>query len=182
MNPIKAVLILVSSLIGVFAYGGDGSLAIDVTLSPAGSFKIETGKVTGFAYKNGESIEARNVTIDLRTIATGVSLRDKHTKDRLMVSQFPEAKLVSASGKDGKGQAVIELKGKKQKVEGTYIVSGNKVKAKFPMKLADLSIKDVRYMGIGVKDTVMVNIELPLKNMQQPVAGAKKPARNVSGK
>jgi polyisoprenoid-binding protein YceI len=165
------------------AHARNGKLTVDVTLSPAGSFKVETLQVEGYAIKKNGGIEAKNVKIDLRNIQTGIGLRDKHTKERLLVTKYPQAKLISATGKNGKGQAVIEIKGRPQKVEGTYTVSGDTVKAQFPLKLADLQINNVRYMGVGVKDTVLVNIVLPLKDKpREPVAGRQKSARNISGK
>ena len=142
----------------------DGKLEIGVKLSPAGSFKAETAKVQGHAYKTADGVAADDVVIDLRSLKTGIGLRDKHTKEHLLVQKYPEAKLVKATGKDGKGSAIIEIRGKKQKVEGTYKIEGNMLKAQFPMNLPDLDITDVKYMGVGVKDTVMVNLELPIKD------------------
>lgn len=162
MNYIFKLLLHVSALISLSAFAA--SFNADVKLSPAGSFKATTSKVEGFAYKTADGgVAADNVKIDLRTITTGVSLRDTHTKKHLMVEKYPEAKLVKAAGKDGKGTATIDIRGKKQDVSGTYEVAGETLKATFPMNLTDLDIKDVRYMGVGVKDLVNVTVELPLK-------------------
>lgn len=153
-------------IVSVFAAtsANASSFTADVKLSPAGSYKAQTGKVEGQAYKTADGgVAADNVKIDLRTITTGVSLRDKHTKEHLDVAKYPEAKLVKASGKGGKGTATIDIRGKKVEVAGTYKVNGDKLIAEFPMNLPDIDIKDVRYMGVGVKDLVNVTIELPLK-------------------
>lgn len=163
MNFIVRGIVSVSAVV-LFAQGarGEGRVEISVVLTPAGSFKAVTSDVTGQAYKTGDGVAADNVTVSLKSLTTGVSLRDKHTKEHLMVGKFPEAKLLKASGKNGKGTATVEVKGQRHAVEGTYVIEGETLKAQFPMQLSDLDIKDVRYMGIGVKDAVKVLVELPL--------------------
>lgn len=163
INHIIVGLLLISSR---FAFAGAANVGVDVTLSPAGSFKAETDKVQGFAYKTANGFAAENVVIDMKTLRTGVSLRDKHTKDHLKVAQFPQAKLVKAVGANGKGEAIVEIMGQKKKVKGTYKVEGNKLKAQFPMHLPDLQITGIRYMGVGVKEDVMINIELPIQTVR----------------
>ncbi|MBX3020230.1 MAG: YceI family protein [Bdellovibrionales bacterium] len=157
------------------SYSFAANVEIDVTLSPAGSYKATTKKVTGSAWKTADGgVAAENVAIDMRTLSTGIGLRDKHTKEHLMVGKFPQAKLVKASGKDGKGTATIEIKGMKVDVAGTYKVDGNTLHAEFPMQLSNLEIKDVRYMGVGVKDTVKVHLEIPLTDAPQRAAASAK--------
>ncbi len=157
--------VFASLLISAAAKADSANVKFDVVLSPAGSFKADLDKVTGYAYKTADGgYEATEVTVDLNSISTGVGLRDKHTKEHLMVEKYPTAKLVSASGKNGTGKAIIDIKGKKQPVEGTYKVEGNMFSAEFPMLLTDLDIKSVRYMGVGVKDKILVHVNLPIKD------------------
>src|SRR5690606_33896295 len=156
----------------------DPGVAINVDLTPAGSFIARTSKVQGYAYQNGDAVVAENIVVDLNSLTTGISLRDKHTKERLLVKKFPKAKLIKATGKNGKGTALIQVKGKKQKVEGTYTVKGKTLKASFPMHLPDLGINDVRYMGVGVRDKIVVDIEVPLQDApKRSTAGKKKRKR-----
>ncbi len=161
MNNLKKIILLLSFSSPVMVLA-EGSLEIDVNLSPAGSYKAKTTNVEGSAQKTDAGVSAEGIIVDLDTLKTGIGLRDKHTKDRLLTSKYPKAKLVKATGKDGKGEGLIEVRGKKQKVQGTYKVEGETLKAEFPMKLSDLDIKDVRYMGVGVKDTVVVHVTVPL--------------------
>lgn len=158
MKKIIFVVVFVFSS-SVFAQ----SLEIDVQLSPAGSFKAVTKKIKGFAKKSGEQVSAENVLVDLRSLSTGIGLRDKHLKERLQVEKHPVAKLITAQGKGGKGTATLQIKGQKKEVSGTYKVSGSQLSAEFPMKMSELSINDVRYMGVGAKDEVKVTIVLPVK-------------------
>ncbi|MBY0386079.1 YceI family protein [bacterium] len=159
MKKIFFVIVLLLSG-SVFAQ----SLEIDVKLSPAGSFKAETKKIKGFAKVSGDGVSAENVLVDLRSLSTGIGLRDKHLKERLDVEKHPVAKLIKAEGKSGKGTATIELKGQKKDVAGTYQVKGKNLQAEFKMKMSDLGINDVRYMGVGAKDEVTVTIVLPVKD------------------
>jgi hypothetical protein len=163
MKPINHIIIAVLLVSSQFAFAGGANVGVDVSLSPAGGFKAETDKVQGFAYKTPTGIAAENVLIDMKTLKTGVSLRDKHTKEHLLVDKFPQAKLVKAIGKGGKGEAIVEIMGKQQKVKGTYTIEGNVLKAQFPIHLPDVNIKGIRYMGIGVKDEVVVNVQLPIQ-------------------
>jgi polyisoprenoid-binding protein YceI len=146
----------------------DPGVEINVALSPAGKFTATTANVKGFAQKTGDAIVAENVLVEVNTLKTGVSLRDDHLKKRLSTDKFPIAKLIKATGKDGKGKALIEIKGMQKEVTGTYEIKGNEMIAKFPMQLKDLDIKDVRYMSIGVKDEVMVQVRLPIKQGRIP--------------
>ncbi len=139
------------------------SLEIDVKLSPAGSFQAVTKKVKGSAKVSGDKATADGVLIDLKSLSTGIGLRDKHLKQRLDVDKFPMAKLIKAEGKNGKGTATIEIKGKKLPVDGTYEVKSGHLIAKFKMKMSDLGIDDVNYMGVGAKDEVVVSVDLPTK-------------------
>lgn len=167
---IKSFIILAAIVSGHFALAG--GMQIDVALSPAGNFKAETQKVNGSAYRTADGVEAKDVTIDLKSLTTGIALRDKHTKEHLLVEKYPQAKLIKASGKDGKGIATIEVRGKTKDVAGTYKIEGNTLKAEFPMKLSDLEITGVRYMAVGVKDDVKVHIELPISDNKRATAAA----------
>lgn len=141
----------------------NAGVVVDVKLSPAGSFKAETSKVKGSAVKTADGVKAENVEVDIQSIKTGIDVRDKHLKQRLLVDKFPTAKLIKAEGKDGKGTATVEVKGMKKDVTGTYKVEGDTLIASFKMSLSDLEIKDARYMGVGAKDEVIVNITLPIQ-------------------
>lgn len=172
-NRILFSAVIFSALVtGHFALAN--SVQIDIGLSPAGSFKAETQKVSGSAHRTADGIEAENVVIDMKSLSTGIALRDKHTKEHLRVEKFPQAKLIKATGKDGKGKATLDVSGKQTEVTGTYVIEGNVLKAEFPMKLTDLDIKGVRYMAVGVKDEVKVRIELPLSEAKRATASTKK--------
>lgn len=150
-------------------------------IEPGGSFVAKTAKVQGTARKTADGVVAENVVIDATSLATGVSLRDNHLKKRILTDKFPQIKLVKAEGKNGSGKGVVEIMGQKQNVSGTYTVEGKMLNAEFKMKLGDLQIKDVNYMGIGVKDEVVIHVNIPISEgapaPERATASGKKTAR-----
>lgn len=159
-----------------FTVHAEKGVDIDVKLTPAGGYIAKAKVTSGTARKTADGVAAENIVVDLKSISTGISLRDKHTKERLLVDKHPQAKLVKAEGKDGKGIATIDIRGQQLDVNGTYEIKGGNLVAKFPISLKDLSITDVRYMGVGVKDTVHVTVEVPLSESAANPDAAKKKA------
>jgi hypothetical protein len=136
---------------------------VDVSLSPAGSFKIKSSDVRGYATESKGNVEASNIKVGLNKIQTGITLRDAHAKKRLDVEKYPDAELLSARGTGGKGEAQIKIKNISRKVFGTYKIEASHLVATFPIKLSDFQINDVQYMGVGVEDSVQVNVTVPIK-------------------
>lgn len=157
--------LLISLLIwGQFAIAAPG-VEIDVKLSPAGSFKAKTTKIKGLAKQKGNMVIGSNVMVDLRSLETGIALRDKHLKQRLLVDTHPVAKLSAAKGKDGKGEAVLSIMGKQHKITGTYITKGKFLISEFKLKLSTLGINDASYMGVGAKDEVVITATVPVEQV-----------------
>lgn len=149
--------VLVSSVAGA-----SGSAVVDVSLSPAGSFKAKTNDVKGTAVlKNGE-VSAQHIVVNLNSLKTSVELRDKHTKEHLQTDKYPEAVLVSAKGKDGKGVAKIRIKGIEKNVTGTYKIVGKEMEAQFKVHLPDYKISGIKYVGVGVEDDVTIHVRVPV--------------------
>ena len=136
---------------------------VKVSLSPAGSFVGKTKDVKGFAESNGSTYTAKNIVVGLSSLETGISLRDQHTKDHLDVKTYPEAKLISATGKDGKGTGTIEIRGVQKPIEGTYKIEGSTLIAQFSVNFPDFNIKGIRYAGLGVKDKGTITVKIPVK-------------------
>lgn len=160
MKYLFALLVLCFCVSSAYA----SEVKIHATLFPAGSFDATTKKVTGYAYKTKSGIAAENVTIDIKSLDTEMDTRNKHMQKRLEAEKYPVAKLIKAVGKNGKGSAIIEIKGIKKKYSGTYTVKESEVEATFKVHLPDLKITDVKYMSVGVDDDVEVHITLPLKD------------------
>lgn len=139
------------------------SAVVDVVLNPMGDFKGKTSDVKGQAIVNGDEVSAENIVVNLKSLKTGVELRDKHTQKHLQTDKFPDAILVSAKGKGGKGTGKIKIKGIEKDIAGVYKVTGKTLMAKFKLKLTDFAIEDINYMGVGVEDDVVITIALPVK-------------------
>ncbi len=136
---------------------------VKVSLSPAGSFVGKTKDVKGVVETDGSSYTAKNIVVNLTNLETGISLRDKHTKDHLEVQKFPEAKLISATGSGGKGTGTIEIRGIQKTIEGTYKIEGSTLIAEFGVNFPDFNIKGIRYAGLGVKDKGTITVKVPVK-------------------
>ncbi len=145
-------------------YSQAQTATVDCKMSPAGSFQLVSKEVKGFAVKTKTGVAASKILVGLKHIETGMSLRNQHAMKRLLVDKFPDAVLLNAIGAGGKGQGEIQIKGIKKPIAGTYEVSGNKLTAKFPLKLSDFEIKDVKYVSVGVDDEVQVAVTVPLKD------------------
>lgn len=139
------------------------SAVVDVSLSPAGSFKGKTIDIKGFASKKGDEVSAQNIVVNLKSLKTGIELRDKHTQKHLETDKFPEAVLLSAKGKDGKGVGKIRIRGIEKDISGTYKINGHELNAEFKLNLADFKITNVKYMGAGVEDEVVLHVVVPVK-------------------
>jgi polyisoprenoid-binding protein YceI len=148
-------------LLSSFAFAQ--SATVDVSLTPAGSFKIKSSDVRGFAQQTGDSVSAKNISVGLKNLQTGISLRDTHTKKHLEVEKYPDAVLVEAKGKGGKGEGLIKIKGIQKKFTGTYKIDGNNLVASFTLKGSDFKIDNVKYMGVGVEDDLNVTVTVPIK-------------------
>lgn len=157
--PVGALLL--SSLIGVSAMAA--SATVDVSLSPAGSFKGKTTDVKGFVTKKGDEVSAQNIIVNLKALKTGIELRDHHTQKHLETDKYPQAVLLSAKGKGGKGVGKVRIRGIEKDIAGTYKINGNELEAEFKLKLADFKITNVSYMGAGVDDEVVLHVALPVK-------------------
>ncbi|MFZ3231310.1 MAG: YceI family protein [Pseudobdellovibrio sp.] len=164
-NSIKSFVVL-SFLLISSAWADQKNLKVYVTLFPAGDFIAETNDITGAAeLVSPTEVKAKDIKINLKSLKTGMETRDDHAKNKyLEVQKFPEAILISAIGKNGKGAGVLKIHGKETKVDGTYtLVDNNKfLKAVFKTKLSSFDIKEINYKGIGVDDEIKVEITVPV--------------------
>jgi polyisoprenoid-binding protein YceI len=113
--------------------------------------------------------------VDLRTLDTGIGLRNEHLRENYLevdkAPRFDTATLseidldgLNPDAPEGKGTftGVLTLHGVTQRVDGAVDVrqtgAGLRVKASFPVELPAYGIRKPRYLGIGVKDTVQVEV------------------------
>jgi polyisoprenoid-binding protein YceI len=156
---------------------GQGEVRVICPMTVGGSFDAKTtalrGSVTASA--SGSSAFDGSIAVDLRTLDTGIGLRNKHLRENyLEVEKGPgfdmatlseiDLKGFSPDAPEGKGSfaGLLMLHGTTKTVAGAVDVrqvgAGLRVKASFPVTLADYRIPNARYLGIGVKDTVQVQV------------------------
>lgn len=152
----------------LFSLNAWSQVTVDVVLNPMGNFKAKTESISGQAVVNGTNVSAQNIKVDLRTLKTGIELRDKHTQKHLQTDKFPEATLSIGKGINGKGIGRININGQEKEIKGTYKVVGKNLEAHFSLNLPDFKITDINYMGVGVEDEVKVHVVIPIATAATP--------------
>jgi polyisoprenoid-binding protein YceI len=154
-----------------------GDVRVICPMTIGGSFDAKTTALSGSvtASARGSSAFDGSFAVDLRTLDTGIGLRNEHLRrNYLEVDKGPEfqtavlseiqLKEFSSDQREGNGSfsGLLTLHGVTKAVTGTVEVrqvrAGLRVKASFPVNLSDYSIQKPRYLGIGVKDTVRVEV------------------------
>ena len=156
---------------------GPGDVRVVCPMTIGGSFDARTTALGGAVTARGSGSTALDgsLAVDLRTLDTGINLRNEHLRDSyLEVAKGPgfdtatlsdiDLKGVDPDRPDGKGSftGALRLHGVTKTVTGTIDVrqagTDVHVRASFPVTLADYSIRKPRYLGVGVKDTVTVEV------------------------
>ncbi len=171
IHSLKA-LALTLSITGVCSLSQAKEVNALFKLSPTGSFTAKSSDIKGSITQNADgSVSAEKIEIPLAQLKTGMGLRDEHMKDKyLEVGKYPNAIITNAKGKDGKGTATLEVRGKKTEVSGTYKIEGDEVLVKFPINITNYDIGKVKYMGVGVKDEGQIEARIPLAKGSAPQA------------
>jgi len=157
---------------------GDADVRVTCPLTVGGSFDAKTTELSGSVTASGGGSPAFDGTlaVDLRTLDTGIGLRNDHLRERYLEvdksSGFAEATLtkigvvgLNPDAPEGKGTftAALTLHGVTKAVTGAVDVrrantGALRVKALFPVTLSDYGIPAPRYLGVGVKDTVQIQV------------------------
>lgn len=166
MKIIFVSFVLFVSLISS-AIASTKNLSIDVALSPAGSFTITSSKIKGKVYIDSKGeLSANNIKVPVKSLETGIELRDNHLKKKLGYEKDknPVLLLVEAKGTKGKGMAKFIVLNKEQTVDFTYKKLTEKSgEANFLLELDSFGISGISYMGVGVENVVNVKVTLPFK-------------------
>ena len=154
-----------------------GAVRVICPMTIGGSFDAKTTAISGSVTAGASGSQALDgsLVVDLRTLDTGIGLRNEHLRENyLEVGKGPGFDTATLSAIDldtfnpdapeGKGSftGLLTLHGVTKSVTGAVDVrqagAGLRVKASFPVDLAAYSIRKPRYLGIGVKDIVQVEV------------------------
>jgi len=152
-----------------------GEVRVVCPLTVGGSFEVTTAALSGRLAAEGAGPLAGTLEVALDTLDSGIDLRTRHMHERYL-----------ETGTDGFGTAVLSdvalgggadprtatgtvpftarlrLHGVEQPVAGeaeiTRTGSGVEVVARFPVSIAAYGIPPPRYLGVGVRDEVRVEV------------------------
>jgi polyisoprenoid-binding protein YceI len=179
MNLRLVVLFVISAtMLATGTWRADqGDVRVICPMTAGGSFDVKTKALSGSltASASGSPSFDGSVTVDLRSLDTGIGLRNEHLRDTyLEVDKGPgydaatiskiDLKGMNPAAPAGKGSfsGSLTLHGVTKTVEGAVDVrqagTGLRVTGSFPLSLSDYGIRPPRYLGIGVKDTVQVQV------------------------
>ena len=151
-----------------------GDVSVKCPMTIGGSFDAKTTALAGTLTASGSTIDG-SLAVDLRTLDTGIGLRNDHLRenylevdkgagyDKAVLSQIT-LKGMNAEAPEGKGSfsGSLALHGVTKMVSGPVEVrkagGGLRVKASFPVNLPDYNIAEPRYLGVGVKNIVQVEV------------------------
>jgi hypothetical protein len=154
---------------------GNGDVRVSCPLTVGGSFDVTTHAVSGVLTPgpDGEPL-AGAIEVDLRTLDSGIALRDEHMRDNYLEVSHPDFDKAVVSEIRLDGVALGTFQGKttfkgRLKLHGvTRAISGAahvrregqrvRIEASFPVVLADYAIAKPQYLGVGVKNEVEVKV------------------------
>jgi polyisoprenoid-binding protein YceI len=156
---------------------GQAEVRVMCPMTIGGSFDAKTSALSGELTASAADPPTfdGSLAVDLRTLDTGISLRDDHLREKYLevdkgagydkaVLSDVDLKGLNSDAPEGKGSftGLLTLHGVKKTVTGPVEVkktgSGLRVKASFPVNLSEYNIPEPRYLGVGVKNTVQVEV------------------------
>jgi polyisoprenoid-binding protein YceI len=179
MKPTLVALFLVgaTSVAAGTWRAGQGDVRVICPMTIGGSFDAKTTALSGSVTASASRSPTfdGSLAVDLRTLDTGIGLRNEHLREKFLeVTKGPgydqavlseiDLKDLNADTPDGKGSFTgsLTLHGVTKTVTGPVDVrqggAGLRVKASFPLNLSEYNISAPRYLGVGVKNTVQVEV------------------------
>ena len=154
-----------------------GDIRVICAMTIGGSFDAKTTSLSGSITvpASGSHVFEGSLAVNLRTLDTGIDLRNEHLRENyLEVGRGPGFDTATLSAielngfnpaapeKKGSFTGLLTLHGVKRAVTGAVDVRqagpGLRVTASFPVDLTNYGIAKPRYLGVGVKDIVQVEV------------------------
>jgi hypothetical protein len=133
---------------------------IHVELSPAGSFDGVSQKMKGDLVKKGDTLSSDKLWVNAESFKTGIDLRDEHLWKHLKSSKII---MTNVKGTKGRATGVLEINNVKKTVNMTYAEKNGHVNATFTLLASEFQLPKASYMGVGVEDSVRVDVTYPIK-------------------
>jgi len=151
-----------------------GRVIVVCPLTVGGGFEAKTEAISGQVSLGSEQPGSLDgaVSVDLRTLKTGIGMRDRHMRDNyLEVEKGPGFGTATIEGikiekLDGKTtfNGTFVLHGERRPISGSAIIArqggGYSVEAEFPVRVSEFNIPKPTYLGVGVQDQVRIKIAL----------------------
>lgn len=163
----------------------DAAVTVRCPLTVGGSFDAKTTALAGQLVVNPRKAGAidGSLAVDLRTLETGIGLRDSHMLENYLEvkkgERYQSATLddIQLDGIDptmpvgkAKFRGMLTLHGRDREVTGTADIRrvGNdlKITASFPVKVSDFAIASPTYLGVGVRNDLTVAVNFHAQNMR----------------
>jgi polyisoprenoid-binding protein YceI len=165
----------------------DASVVVLCPMTVGGAFEARTRALDGALALDPAQPSAIDgtLTVDLRSLRTGIALRDEHMRDKyLEVDRSPSIAHATldrnhVSGLDPSKPAgrasfrgSLTLHGRTRDVDGTAVLrrsgAGLRVEAAFPVRVSDFAIPDPTYLGVGVRNTLTVSVNFLVAPSRHP--------------
>lgn len=139
------------------AFSDTAKITVKVAMFPGGSFEVTSNEVVGSGLKKGDKYSAAELKVPVKSLVTGIDLRDTHMRERLREKEFPFITAKNIDAKDGTGTATITIAGVTQKLDFKFKNADNQTaEATFKIKLSDFKISEISYLGVGIEDEIEV--------------------------
>jgi polyisoprenoid-binding protein YceI len=156
-----------------------GDVRVVCPLTVGGSFEAKTASLAGTLtpVSTRPAAFAGPLTIDLRTLDTGIGLRDEHMRNTYLEVGKGEGFDTAVLSDIDLGEVAAETLRGRTRFTGTLLLHGVtktvaglaevrregasvRVEASFPVALADYGIAKPQYLGVGVRNEVEVKASL----------------------
>ncbi len=137
---------------------------------PKGSIHIAENNISG------------ELAIDISTLDSGMSLRNKHMKEKyLEMDKFPQAKLIIKDQPLPNGwtpenkvvssarlKAELEMHGERQPVDVDYRIDKDfRISANFKIKITDYKVAIPSFMGVTVTEVIELKVDTLVKEIKK---------------
>jgi len=164
-----------------------GDVRVRCPMTVGGTFEARTNAIEGaVTLADPGPALAGELVVDLRTLHTGIGLRDEHMQSNYLEvgrgigfdhAVLSEVHLGTGDPRTVEGRVSFSgsllLHGTKRSVSGQATVHRDgpsvHVEAHFPIRVVDFGIARPRYLGVGVQDPVTVLVSL----VARPETGAR---------